>query len=575
MLRVNQVKIRPEEGEREILQKTARLLKLDPGEIRRTEILRCSIDARKKPEIFCNYTVDVTLQNPALEAGICRRLGQALVSRVSDLSYQFPLAGEKPLVHPPVIAGMGPAGLFCGYYLALNGYRPVLIERGRDVDTRTADVQRFWDGGPLQAESNVQFGEGGAGTFSDGKLNTLVKDKYGRNREVLRTLVAHGAPERILYDAKPHIGTDVLSRVVKSMRRAILARGGQVLFETRLEGLEIEDGGRLTAVRVSGNRRIPCEQLVLAIGHSARDTFQMLYDAGLPMEAKPFAVGLRVEHPQSMINQVQYGMADPGRLGAAPYKVTAKASNGRGVYSFCMCPGGYVVNASSEPGRLAVNGMSYSGRKGSNANSAIIVSVSPEDYGGEHPLAGVEFQRRLEEKAYELGGGAVPLQRYGLYKACVEQGCSQAQLEAREGMGPELLLAAYRSQWDAGSGNKEQEALQPCIKGKWEESDLSGLLPAECSRAFVEGMEQFGRQLKGFNRPDAILSGIESRTSSPVRILREEMNLQSQIRGIYPCGEGAGYAGGITSAAMDGIKVAEVIAAAHRPLTGGIDGKAD
>lgn len=577
MLRVNQVKVRPEEGERAILQKAARVLKVAPGEISRMEILRCSIDARKKPEIFCNYTVDVTLQNPALEAGICKRLGQALVSRASAQDYRFPRAGERPLEHPPVIAGMGPAGLFCGYYLALHGYRPILLERGRDVDTRTADVQRFWDGGPLQTESNVQFGEGGAGTFSDGKLNTLVKDKYGRNREVLRTLVAHGAPERILYDAKPHIGTDVLSQVVKSMRQAILSQGGQVLFETRLEGLEVEEGGRLTAVRVSGGRRIPCEQLVLALGHSARDTFQMLYEAGLPMEAKPFAVGLRVEHPQSMINQVQYGMADPGSLGAAPYKVTAKASNGRGVYSFCMCPGGYVVNASSEPGRLAVNGMSYSGRKGSNANSAIIVSVSPQDYGSGHPLAGVEFQRRLEEKAYALGGGAVPLQRYGLYKACVEQGCSQAQLEIREGMGPEQLLAAYRSQWNVQRGKEEQEeeTLQPCIKGKWAESDLSSLLPAECSRAFVEGMEQFGRQLKGFNRPDAILSGIESRTSSPVRILREEENLQSRIRGIYPCGEGAGYAGGITSAAMDGIKVAEAIAAACRPLTGGIDGRED
>ncbi len=578
MLRVNQVKVRPQEGEREILQKTARLLKVDRKEISRMEILRCSIDARKKPEIFCCYTVDVSLRNPALEPGICRRLGQAQVSQVSRRDYHFPEAGGKPLGHSPVIAGMGPAGLFCGYYLALHGYRPILIERGRDVDSRTADVQRFWDSGMLQPESNVQFGEGGAGTFSDGKLNTLVKDKYGRNREVLRILVAHGAPERILYDAKPHIGTDVLSQVVKSMRRTILAHGGKVLFETRLERLEVdEDRGRLTGVWVSGGCRIPCEQLVLAIGHSARDTFQMLYDAGLPMEAKPFAVGLRVEHPQSMINQVQYGMADQGRLGAAPYKVTAKASNGRSVYSFCMCPGGYVVNASSEPGRLTVNGMSYSGRNGRNANSAIIVSVSPQDYGSKHPLAGVDFQRRLEEKAYQLGDGAVPLQRYGLYKACVEQGCSQAQLEARKGQEAEQILSDCQKHWEAKEGNEDQEAeaLQPCIKGKWVERDLSGLLPAECSRAFVEGMEQFGRYLKGFNRPDAILSGVESRTSSPLRILRDEENLQSQIRGIYPCGEGAGYAGGITSAAMDGMKVAEAIAAVYQPLSGGIDGRTD
>ena len=304
----------------------------------------------------------------------------------------------------------------------------------------------------------------------------------------------------------------------------------------------------------------------------------MLYEAGLPMEAKPFAVGMRVEHPQAMINRVQYGTAEPGEgesagaamesaLRAASYKVTARVSSGRGGYSFCMCPGGYVVNASSEPGRLAVNGMSYSGRDGDNANSAIIVSVTPEDYGANgllqdtsadsqtDPLAGVEFQRRLEERAFLLGQGDVPVQRYGLYKACVDQGCGQEELAARQGQELESLLQAYRG------------AVQPCIKGKWRESDLSGLLPVELGRAFVEGMEQFGRQIPGFNRSDAILSGVESRTSSPVRILRDE-ELQSRIRGIYPCGEGAGYAGGITSAAMDGIRVAEAIASAYRPPEG-------
>ncbi|MDE7223792.1 MAG: FAD-dependent oxidoreductase, partial [Acetatifactor sp.] len=472
MLRVNQVKVRPGEGEREILQKTARILRLETREIARLEILRCSIDARKKPEIWCSYTVDVELKKPFLEPGICKRLGQAQVSRATRQIYHFPESGDRQLSHPPVIVGMGPAGLFCAYYLALHGYRPIVLERGEDVDRRTEDVQRFWESGILQPQSNVQFGEGGAGTFSDGKLNTLVKDKYGRNREVLKTLVAHGAPERILYDAKPHMGTDVLSQVVKSMRQAILAHGGQVLFGTMLEKVELgEKGNQVTAACTSG-RRIPCGQLVLAIGHSARDTFQMLLKAGLPMEAKPFAVGMRIEHPQSMINKAQYGKEEPGSLGAAPYKLTAKASNGRGVYSFCMCPGGYVVNASSEPGRLAVNGMSYSGRNGSNANSAIIVSVTPEDYSGNpqaEPLAGVEFQRRLEEKAYELGGGAVPVQRYGQYKACVEQGSSREEQTA---------------------GQLQEELLQPCIKGKWKESDLSGLLPEELGRAFVEGMEQ-------------------------------------------------------------------------------------
>lgn len=565
MLRVNQVKVKPGQGEWEILQKAARLLKLDVREIASMEILRCSIDARKKPEIWCSYTVDVELKKPSLEPGICKRLGQARASRVTEQKYCFPASGGVPLAYPPVIVGMGPAGLFCAYYLALRGYRPIVLERGRDVDRRREDVQRFWDGGPLQPQSNVQFGEGGAGTFSDGKLNTLVKDKYGRNREVLRTFVSHGAPERILYDAKPHMGTDVLSRVVKNMRQDILAHGGQVLFETALEGLELTpDGGGIAAARISGGERIPCSQLVLAIGHSARDTFAMLYESGLPMEAKPFAVGLRVEHPQSMINLAQYGMEDPGRLGAAPYKVTARTSGGRGVYSFCMCPGGYVVNASSEPGRLAVNGMSYSGRDGSNANSAVIVSVTPEDYGGNptadalaDPLAGVEFQRRLEERAYRLGQGAVPVQRYGLYKACVEQGCVMEELAARGEPEVEGLLQAC-----------EQSALRPCIKGKWRESDLSGLLPGELGRAFLEGMEQFGRQIPGFDRPDAILSGVESRTSSPVRILRNEDTLQAKFMGIYPCGEGAGYAGGITSAAMDGIRVAEAIASSHMPPAG-------
>ena len=313
MLRVNQIKIKPGQGEREILRKTARLLKLDEKDIQHMEILRCSIDARKKPEIWCSYTVDVELKKPSLEAGICRCLGQALVTRTVRQTYHFPDCGEKPLTHPPVIVGMGPAGLFCACYLARHGYKPIVLERGQDVDRRRADVQRFWDEGILQPQSNVQFGEGGAGTFSDGKLNTLVKDKYGRNREVLRTFVAHGAPERILYDARPHMGTDVLSQVVKNMRQEILDRGGQVLFGTMLEGLETEeDGSRITAVFVSGGRRIPCEQLVLAIGHSARDTFQMLHEAGLPMEARPFAVGLRVEHPQSMINRAQYGAEHPG-----------------------------------------------------------------------------------------------------------------------------------------------------------------------------------------------------------------------------------------------------------------------
>lgn len=543
MLRINQVKIRTDHTEQELRKRVADMLRIPMVDIRSFHIVRQSIDARKKPEIFYSYTVDV---EAAGEEKILRRMkGRLQISRADYVKYRFPEPGTETMRHPPVIVGMGPAGLFCGYYLALHGYRPVILERGKCVEDRQRDVETFWETGRLDPSSNVQFGEGGAGTFSDGKLNTLVKDKDGRNREVLETFVKFGAKADICYEAKPHIGTDVLCRVVRNMREEILALGGQVRFESQVTELHIHDG-RVAGVVINGEETLPCEQLVLAVGHSARDTFRMLCEKQIPMKAKAFAVGLRVEHPQSMINESQYGRAGAGEyeesgsdhLGAAFYKVAAKASNGRGVYSFCMCPGGYVVNASSEPGRTAVNGMSYSGRDGSNANSAIIVSVTPEDYGSDHPLAGVEFQRLLEERAYGLGGGKIPVQRYGDFKKAVETGGAGA--ERAEDTMPD-------------------SDLQPQCRGSFCWADVSRVLPKECNEAFVEGMEVFGRQIRGFDREDAILSGVESRTSSPVRIERDE-TLQSQIRGLYPCGEGAGYAGGITSAAMDGLRVAETIA---------------
>ena len=438
---------------------------------------------------------------------------------------------------------MGPAGLFCAYYLAQHGYAPVILERGEDVDTRQADVEAFWQTGRLKPDSNVQFGEGGAGTFSDGKLNTLVKDKYGRNTEVLKTFVRHGADPAIVYQAKPHIGTDVLSRVIKSMREEILRLGGEVRFKSQVTEI-ITQNGQVTGVVVNGREEIPCEQVVLAPGHSARDTFAMLYEKNFPMASKPFAVGFRVEHPQSLINRSQYGAEHVKELGAAAYKVTAKTSCGRGVYSFCMCPGGYVVNASSEHERLAVNGMSYSGRDGKNANSAIIVAVTPADYGSDHPLAGIEFQRRLEQRAYELCDGKLPVQRYGDFREKVTGEPRKIQKGSEDGS------------WDS---------LEPQCKGAFAWADLTGILPVECNQAFVEGMDSFDRQISGFASPSVILTGVESRTSSPVRIERDE-NLQSGIRGCYPCGEGAGYAGGITSAAMDGIRVAEQIASQFAPL---------
>lgn len=559
MLRVNQIKTTLDADENILCQKVADLLKIKTTDIAKLQIVKKSIDARKKPKIFLSFSVDVELNGSlsAKEDKIAKRFQPNQVAIVKEIKYSFPSPGNQELMHRPVVVGMGPAGLFCAYFLAKHGYAPILLERGRDVDTRTEDVKRFWESGVVDTASNVQFGEGGAGTFSDGKLNTLIKDKDGRNKEVLRVFVEHGAPERIMYDAKPHIGTDVLTKVVKNMREKILEMGGSVYFETEMKkpvtkngkiiGVEIED---VTGVR----RTLACDTVVLAIGHSARNTFETLYEQGIPMEAKAFAVGFRVEHPQKMINMSQYGMEEPGVLEPAPYKVTAQTSVGRGVYSFCMCPGGYVVNASSEKDCLAVNGMSYHDRGSSNANSAIIVAVTPADFGTTHPLAGIAFQRELERKAYKLGNGKIPVQRFGDFKEKVE-----GVLDVSEKTSDKLLSIGTEIE----CADSYSESFQPCTKGKYTWTDLTEILPKECNKAFVEGMECFGQQIEGFDRPDAILLGVESRTSSPVRIHRDE-SLQSEIRGLYPCGEGAGYAGGITSAAMDGMRVAEEIAKKYK-----------
>lgn len=569
MILIQQLKLRIPHTKEEVLRKAAKSLQLRVEDFQEAEILRRSLDARKKPELYYIYSVQVAVKNQdrVLSAALKNKKAKEQFSAVSGEKYRFPeavtgdaseVAGQKQL--PPVIIGAGPAGLFCAYYLALAGRKPVLLERGKCVEERQQDVENFWRTGVLDPSSNVQFGEGGAGTFSDGKLNTLVKDKDGRNRAVLETFVNFGAKESILYDAKPHIGTDVLAVVVKNMREEIIRLGGTVRFQACMTDY-IAENGRLTGIVINNTEKMSCEQLVLATGHSARDTFAMLLKNKLPMEAKSFAVGFRVEHPQDMINASQYGELPQNlleELGTAAYKVTAKTSSGRGVYSFCMCPGGHVVNASSEEGRLAVNGMSYSGRDGKNANSAIIVSVSPEDYPGEGPLSGIAFQRELEERAFAAGAGKIPAQRYGEFKNAV--------LKHRDGMAgtDSVEPAKFRAESccdEAGECNDAQpeQAFEPCTKGEVTWTDLTGILPEECNQAFVEGMEQFGHQIHGFNRPDAILLGVESRTSSPVRILRDD-SLQSEIRGIYPCGEGAGYAGGITSAAMDGLRVAEMIA---------------
>jgi hypothetical protein len=529
MLRINQMKLPVGHTPEQLEQKVMKLLRIN--QVPEITIVRRSIDARKKPELYFNYILDIHVKN---EKEIYKHCDKKQVVLQEETHYQFPEA--KPGKKRPVIIGTGPAGLFCGYMLARAGLCPILLERGKAVEERQKDVEKFWNTGILNPESNVQFGEGGAGTFSDGKLNTLVKDKYGRNKEVLSVFVQHGAPEEILYDHKPHIGTDILSQVVKNMRNHIISLGGEVRFGAKVTGFTLKDG-RANAVIINGTETLEAEDIVLAIGHSARDSFAVLYDMGMEMEAKPFAVGFRVEHPQEMINLAQYGIPKNEKLGNAPYKVTAGAKNGRGVYSFCMCPGGYVVNASSEEGRLAVNGMSYSGRDGSNANSAIIVSVTPEDYGSSHPLAGIAFQRRLEENAYRAGNGSIPVERYGDFKASIKKGLPENRIHE------ELTGADFT----------------PAVKGKWCYGKVHEILPMELNEAFVEGMEQFNRIIPGYANDNIFIDGVESRTSSPVRILRDEF-LQASVRGIYPCGEGAGYAGGITSAAMDGIKVAEEIA---------------
>ena len=444
------------------------------------------------------------------------------------------------------IIGAGPAGLFCGYELAKAGFKPVILERGADVDKRCEIVDKFWTSGLLDVKTNVQFGEGGAGTFSDGKLNTMVKDKEGRGAEALDIFVKHGAPERIKYESKPHIGTDILKDVVKNVRQSIIDDGGEVYFESQVTELILDDGGVLKGLKV-GEKNFECDAAVLAIGHSARDTFKMLYDKKVEMQPKPFAVGFRVEHPQSLINKSQYGIADSKALPAAPYKLTTTTREGRGVYSFCMCPGGYVVNASSEEGMLAVNGMSYSKRDGKNANSAIIITVDPKDFGSDHVLAGVEFQCGLEKKAFELAGGKIPVEFYGDFRSAVS------------GQDKAIGSNIDRKQIHDEQDNPD-EFCQPQMKGAYEFAPVHEILPGELNSAFVEGMENFGRIIKGYNDERAIVSGVESRTSSPVRINRDEDGESVNVKELFPCGEGAGYAGGIMSAAMDGIRTAELVA---------------
>lgn len=526
MIRIGQIKLTPGHSETALQQKVAKILRIPERDILQLQIQKQSVDARKKPDIYYVYTVDVKVAD---EAFVLKHQKDNRIAPVKEKTYVFPEENPGVSCHPPIIIGSGPSGLFCAYMLALHGYKPVLYERGASVEERVKDIEDFWQTGQLNPNSNVQFGEGGAGTFSDGKLNTLIKDKDGRNRKVLEIFVENGAPSNILYVNKPHIGTDILIDVVRNMRNRIIEHGGQVYFKSQFTDFTMVDGklNNITIQRDGESQIIPADTLVLAIGHSARDTFQMLYERNIPMTSKAFAVGVRVEHMQSMINESQYGKDCPYPLPAAAYKVATTLENGRGVYSFCMCPGGYVVNASSEEKMLAVNGMSYHARDGKNANSAIIVTVTPEDYGGNHPLSGIAFQRDLEARSFQAGKGKIPVQRFRDF--CENKETTQF-----------------------GS-------VIPQTKGACSFANVRAIFPEELAVSIEKGIKSFDRQIHGFANDDAILSAVESRTSSPVRILRND-RMEIEDTGIYPCGEGAGYAGGITSAAVDGIKVAEMIA---------------
>ena len=533
MIRILQLKLPVTHTDAELKKKIIKMLRIRPEELKSWQIVRRSIDARRKDALAFVYQIDVEAEN---EKKILSRSRHNEIMSTSSAKYCFPVSGSKTMKERPVVIGSGPAGLFCTYFLARSGYRPILLERGDEAHVRKERVEAFWRGEALDPESNVQFGEGGAGTFSDGKLNTQVKDPSGRNHEVLRIFCEAGAPQEILYDQKPHLGTDQLIGIVQNMRKQIEQWGGTVRFRSKVTGFEIENG-YLRAVKVNGDERLKTEVAVLAVGHSARDTFFTLEKEGILMEAKAFAVGVRIEHPQSMINKNQFGENAPEFLGAAPYKLTHRCQNGRGIYSFCMCPGGYVVNASSEKERMVVNGMSYSNRGGQNANSAMIVTVGPEDFASAHipgtssVLDGIAFQRNLEEKAFEAAGGKIPIQLFGDF-------CS-------------------------GTKSRSLGEVQPSVCGAWDFGDVRGIFPKAVQESLVEGINAFEKNITGFSRSDAVLSGVESRTSSPVRVVRDE-GFESSVRGLYPCGEGAGYAGGITSAAMDGIRIAEAISKKYK-----------
>jgi uncharacterized protein len=530
-IRINNIILRIDEDREILIKKIAKKLKVSEEEVQNFKIIKESLDARKKNDIKYLYCVEVEHKN---EKKIVNKLKDKDI-KVTESSYDTDIEfGNIELKNRPVVVGFGPAGIFASLLLAEKGYKPLVIERGEDVDKRTETVNKFWETGELNTESNVQFGEGGAGAFSDGKLTTRIKDT--RCDYVLKELVRAGAPEEITYIAKPHVGTDLLKDVVKNIRERIKSLGGEVLFSSKLEEIKSEDG-KVKSIIVNGNE-IECENLIIAIGHSSRDTYEMLHKIGVFMQPKAFAIGVRIEHPQELINKSQYGdMYNHPRLKAAEYRLTYQSEKlKRAVYSFCMCPGGVVVAAASENERLVSNGMSYHARDLVNANSALVVTVGPEDFEGDSPLRGMEFQRHYESLAFKLGGGN--------YKAPIQLLGDFMQDKVSEKLG----------------------TVTPSYTAGYVFKDLRKCLPEYVIEALKEGIVDFDKKIKGYGNYDSVLTGIETRTSAPIRMIRDE-NLQSiSMKGLFPAGEGAGFAGGIISAAVDGLKVAEKIIREYKPI---------
>lgn len=527
MLRLTNIKLPLDHPENALHEAVLQTLGITPEELREVSVFKRSYDARRRQKIVLIYTLEVEVARE--EELLKRHRKNPQIREAPDTSYHFVTRAPKDLPHRPVVIGTGPCGLFAGLLLAQMGFRPLLLERGKAVRERTVDTFGLWRKNKLHPESNVQFGEGGAGTFSDGKLYSQVKDPKHYGRKVLTEFVKAGAPAEILYLSKPHIGTFKLVKMVEAMRGEIESLGGEIRFQSRVDDLKIEDG-HLRGLLLAGGERVRTDHLVLAVGHSARDTFQMLLHRGVYLEPKPFSIGFRVEHPQGLIDRCRFGPhAGHPLLGAADYRLVHHCKNGRSVYSFCMCPGGTVVAAASEPGRVVTNGMSQYSRNERNANSALVVGISPEDY-PEGPLAGIALQRRWEERAFELGGGT--------YEA------------------PGQLVGDFL----AGRPSTEFGSVLPSYTPGVRLGDLSSALPTYAIEALREALPAFDRQIRGFAMDDAVLTGVETRTSSPIRIRRNESFQSLNTRGLYPAGEGAGYAGGILSAAIDGIKVAEAVA---------------